>query len=54
MSWLNLPGVLKPTRRTKNNRELTSVDLLEAADMLRLVGSAAPGTDDRTRPANLL
>ena len=49
-----LTWVLKPTRRTKNNRELTSVDLLEAADMLRQAGSAAPGTDDRMNPRELI
>jgi hypothetical protein len=34
--------VLKPRKRTKNDREVTSVDLLEAADILRQEGSAAP------------
>ena len=46
--------VLKRTKRTKNNREVTSVDLLEAADMLRQAGSAAPGTDDRMNPRELI
>jgi hypothetical protein len=41
-------------KRTKNNREVTSVDLLEAADMLRQAGSAAPGTDDRMNPRELI
>jgi hypothetical protein len=38
--------VLKPRKRTKNDREVTSVDLLEAADILRQAGSAATGADD--------
>jgi hypothetical protein len=49
-----LTWVLKPTKRTKNNREVTSVDLLEAADMLRQAGSAAQGTDDRLEPRELI
>ena len=40
--------------RTKNDREVTSVDLLEAADMLRQGGSAAQGTDDRLKLRELI
>jgi hypothetical protein len=46
--------VLKRRKRTKNNREVTSVDLLEAADMLRQAGSAAQGTDDRLELRELI
>ena len=46
--------VLKPRKRTKNDREVTSVDLLEAADILRQAGSAAPGTDDRLKLRELI
>lgn len=38
---------LKRRKRKKNNQEVTSVNLLEAADLLRQAGSAAQGTDDR-------
>ena len=38
---------LKRRKRKKNNQEITSVDLLEAADILRQAGSAAQGTNDR-------
>jgi hypothetical protein len=48
-----LTWVLKPTKRTKNNREVTSVDLLEAADMLRQAASAQC-TDDRLEPRELI
>jgi hypothetical protein len=41
---------LKRKKRTKDDREITSVDLLEAADMLRRAGRAAQGTDDRLEP----
>jgi hypothetical protein len=46
--------VLKRKKRKKNDREVTSVDLLEAADMLRQAGSAAPGTDDRMNLRELI
>jgi hypothetical protein len=38
---------LKRRKRKKDNQEVTSVDLLEAADMLRRAGSAAQSTNDR-------
>jgi len=46
--------VLKRRMRTKNDREVTSVDLLEATDMLRHGGSAAQGTDDRLKLRELI
>jgi hypothetical protein len=46
--------VLKRRKRTKNDREVTNVDVLEAADMLRKAGSAAPGTDDRMNLRELI
>jgi hypothetical protein len=45
---------LKRKKRNKNNQEVTSVDLLEAADMLRQAGSAAQGTDDRLETRELI
>ena len=45
---------LKRRKRKKNNQEITSVDLLEAAEMLRQAGSAAQGTDDRLEPRELI
>jgi hypothetical protein len=48
-----LVWVLKRKKRRKNDR-VTSLDLLEAADMLRQAGSAAPGTDDRTNSRELI
>ncbi|MGA8481693.1 MAG: hypothetical protein WB696_27315 [Chthoniobacterales bacterium] len=42
-----LTWALKPEKRRKNDREVTSLDLLEAADMLRQSGSAAQNTNDR-------
>jgi hypothetical protein len=41
-------------KRTKNDRGATSVDLLEAADMLRPAGSAAPGADYRMHQRELI
>jgi len=42
-------------KRKKNNREVTSVDLLEAADMLRQASrSAAQGTEDHVQPRELI
>jgi hypothetical protein len=43
----------KRRKRTKNNQEVTSFDLLEAADMLRQAGSVAQG-DDRLEPRELI
>jgi hypothetical protein len=45
---------LKSRKRTKNDREVTSVDLLEVADILRQAGSAAQGIDDRLDPRELI
>jgi hypothetical protein len=44
---------LKRRKRKKNNQEVTSIDLLEAADMLRQAGSVAQG-DDRLEPRELI
>ena len=49
-----LTGALKRKRRRKNDREVTSLDLLEAADMLRQSGSAAQGTNDRLELRELI
>ena len=49
-----LTWAFKRKKRRKNDREVTSLDLLEAADMLRQAGSAAPGTDDRMNSRELI
>jgi hypothetical protein len=49
-----LTWAFKRKKRRKNDREVTSLDLLEAADMLRQAGSAAPGTDDRMNRRELI
>lgn len=49
-----LTWALKPRKRPKNDREVTSVDLLEAADILRQAGSAATGTDDSSKLRELI
>ena len=43
----------KRRKRTRDNQEVTSFDLLEAADMLRQAGSVPQG-DDRLEPRELI
>jgi hypothetical protein len=45
---------LKRRKHAKNDQEVTSVDLLEAADMLRQAGSAARGVDDPEERGELI
>ncbi len=49
-----LTWALKRKKRRKNDREVTSLDLLEAADMLRQSGSTAQSTNDRLELRELI
>ena len=49
-----LSSALKRKKRSKNDQEVTSLDLLEAEDMLREVAGADPDAENRSKPHELI